>query len=125
MNNFRPVRYAVLQEELMALTRNTSQAILLNQFLYWTRRSYEFDEFLELENQRRQQLKLPPVNVQFQDGWFSKSLESLSDETMILSSERSLKGFLLSLVERGWVERRPNAFTFGKDDQYRVNLSNL
>lgn len=125
MTDFRPTRFTVLKEEFMALTRNTSQAILLDQFLHWTRQSYEFDELLKEENDRREKLKLPLANVAPHEGWFHKNFEALSEESMVLSSETSIKGFLTSLMDRGWVERRQDPFSCGKDFQYRVNLEAL
>tara|TARA_A100000171_G_scaffold52948_2_gene74507 strand:- start:4057 stop:4581 length:525 start_codon:yes stop_codon:yes gene_type:complete len=123
---FRPKRYSIVNEALMALTRNTSQALLLNQFLYWTRRCYEFDEMLMAENYCRKMSKRLPVNITPRDGWFTITLARLAEEAMLVLSKESLQGFIKILVQRGWVEQK--LFERESPDQkyyYRVNLYQL
>lgn len=124
--SFRPTRIAVIREELMALTRNTFQAIVLNHFLYWTKRCYDFDAMLQEENRRRQKSFQSPVNLEPSQGWIRKSLAALADETMVLSSQDSFKCFVGALVDRGWIEKRIDQEDLGDTmPQYRVNLPQL
>ncbi len=52
MTTERPLRRVVIKEELVALTGDFMQALMLNQFLYWTRRIRDYDQLLEEEAAR-------------------------------------------------------------------------
>lgn len=123
---FRPARVCVMREELVRLTGHSSQALVLNQLLYWTQRCHDFDEMLAEENQRRQQAEQPHVNMKPFHGWIRKSLTDLGTETMLSSSKESMRRFVTALMERGWVESRRNpGNAWDRTIQYRVNLVKL
>lgn len=121
---FRPLKKISLQEGLMALTRNTSQALLLSQFLQWTQDCYGFDEILAEENKERTRLGQGPANVAPREGWFYASLQGMADACMLLSSQKSLESFVATLLQQGWLEMRP-ATPCAQKCQYRVNLGAL
>ena len=45
----RPLRRAVIKEELVVLTGDFMEALVLNQFLYWTQRSHDYELLLQEE----------------------------------------------------------------------------
>ena len=45
-------RSVIKEEELVELTGNYIDAVLLNQFIYWSERVHDFDLFIEQENKR-------------------------------------------------------------------------
>ncbi len=47
-----PLKRVVIKEELVALTGDATKAIILNQLLYWSQRTRDFDKFLDEEKSR-------------------------------------------------------------------------
>jgi hypothetical protein len=47
----RKLKRVVIKEELVALTGDIIEAIILNQFLYWSERVEDFDKFIMEEKE--------------------------------------------------------------------------
>jgi DNA-binding MarR family transcriptional regulator len=125
MANTRRLKRSVIKEELVALTGNYIDAILLNQFIYWSERVEDFDDFVREEKARAEQNGYE-VKIDLMDGWIYKKAEELSEETMLGLSNSNIMRHIKSLVEAGWLEQRRNPKNkMDKTYQYRVNISKI
>lgn len=117
----RPLKIAVIREELVALTKDPLIAVVLNQLVYWTQRVKDFDLFLEEERRVN-----PECNVSSRHGWLYKTANELIEETMLHISHPTMRKYLKFLIEKGWLEERSNTvYKWNKTTQYRVNLRKL
>ena len=117
----RPLKVAVIREELVALTHDPMVAIVLNQLVYWSMRVKDFDLFLEEEKALN-----PDCPIPFRHGWIHKTAEKLIEETMLGVSHPTMRKYLKLLVEKGFVEERAHPQDkWNKTTQYRVNLRKL
>ncbi len=125
MTTERPLRRVVIKEELVALTGDFMQALVLNQFLYWTRRVRDYDQLLEEEAARTS----PVDNITLpapRHGWIYKKAEDLSEELMVGRSATTIRRVISRLVEKGWLSERDNPqLAWDRTKQYRVNLATL
>jgi len=123
------LKRAVIKEEFVALTGNVIQALILNQFLYWTDRLRDFDKFIKEENERAiNEGKLENIfeNESFKHGWIYKSAKELNEELMLGIHSNTLNRHLKSLVEKGFLEQRHNPkYKWDRTWQYRVNISKI
>ena len=125
MANSRRLKRAVIKEELVELTGNYVDAILLNQFIYWSERVEDFDDFVREEKARAEQNGYE-VKIDLMNGWIYKKAEELSEETMLGLSNSNIMRHIKSLVEAGWLEQRRNPKNkMDKTYQYRVNISKI
>lgn len=112
----------VIKEEFVTLTGNYIEAIILNQFLFWTERVDDFDKFI-LEEKKRAENEGIEINMPLCNGWIYKTAEELSEETMLNLSPKTIRGYLRNLIEKGYLEERNNPlYKWDKTLQYRVNL---
>jgi len=117
----RPLKIAVIREELVALTKDPLIAVVLNQLVYWTQRVKDFDLFLEEERRVN-----PECNISSRHGWVYKTAHELIEETMLHISHPTMRKYLKFLIEKGWLEERRNPVDkWNKTIQYRVNLRKL
>mgnify|MGYP000476964877 CR=1 FL=1 len=111
------LKRVVIKEELVALTGDYVDAILLNQIIYWSERVQDFDLFLEqeaaLENRE-------PEGCRF--GWIYKGYDELSEETMLRLSPSNIKRHLESLQKAGFIEIRQNKNKWDRRKEYKINL---
>lgn len=125
------LKRVVIKEELLAITGDITEAVILNQFIYWSERVYDFDEFIKEEYNRQIELcnkkgseKIPEFPLLH--GWIYKSASTLKEELMDISSERTISRKIDSLVEKGFLDRRNNPdYQFDRKYQYRVNFHNI
>jgi hypothetical protein len=116
--NARKTKVAVIREELVALTGHWLDAIILNQFLYWSERTRDFDKFLEEERERD-----PGKEIELTYGWIFKSAEELTDELMTCMSPTTTLRHINKLVESGYLDRRRNPrHKWDRTWQYRPNV---
>ncbi|MCL6516526.1 MAG: helix-turn-helix domain-containing protein, partial [Alicyclobacillus sp.] len=116
------LKRAVIKEELVALTGNHIDAIILNQFLYWSERVEDFDKFI-LEERQRYQDRGEELNMELCEGWMYKKAEDLSEETMLGLSKSNMMKHIKALVDAGFIEQRRNPKNkMDKTYQYRVNI---
>lgn len=118
------LKRVVIKEELVALTGNYIDAILLQQFIYWSERVRDFDKFIKQETDRAE--KYDPQHtprIKATNGWIYKTSEELSSETMIGLSPSNTRKHIKSLVEKGWISERNNPkYKWDKTLQYRLDL---
>ncbi len=134
------LKRVVIKEELLALTGDFRLAIVLNQLMYWSERVNDFDKFIKEEKER---LKITNDQesgkiIEYQNGWIWKKAEELVSECMLLTlnnkgesknvSDVTMRSYIKTLVENGWVFERNNPnpkYKFDKTKQYRVNLKKI
>lgn len=114
-------KLAVIREEFVALTGNPFIAVILNQLLYWTRRLPDFEGLIEEE------FSTPtPLTPSREYGWFYKTSQELTEETLLCLSRYTMRNYLRFLIEEGWIsERLSPQNKWDKTTQYRVNLRQL
>lgn len=119
----RPLYRAILFEEYFVLTGDPLAAIVLNQFVYWSQRTNDFDKFIKEENARRNEEGVEEIPLS--RGWIYKTSDELSKETMI-ASESTIRRAIITLVEKKWLSERNNPnHKWDRTLQYRVNLIQL
>lgn len=109
-----------LKEELVALTGCFIKALILQQFLYWSERVSDFDEFIIEEKERN-----PDLPLELRYGWIYKSTEQLHEELMFGESlsPRTLKRRLDEIVDSGYLDSRHNPeYRWDRCLQYRPNI---
>lgn len=120
-------KVAVLREHFLILTGDVTEAIILNQLLYWTdiiNKNDEqlIDEIEELEAQGKIEVAKEKENS-IRDGWFFKSAKMLSAEIM-MAAPSTVGKKLQSLEQKGLIQAKrtddPNEAKY-----YRVNLTAL
>ena len=123
MNQPKPLKRAVIKEELVVLTGDFMEALVLNQFIYWTSRVRDYDKMLREEIEAA---RLGGIVGEFplRHGWIYKKAEELGEELMIGKSDRTIRRVLAHLLQRGWLCERNNPdHGWDKTKQYRVNLA--
>ncbi|MBN9343699.1 MAG: hypothetical protein BGO76_01650 [Caedibacter sp. 38-128] len=117
----RPIMKSVIREDLVALTKDYRAAVVLNQLIYWAKRVYDFDQFLEEEYSRN-----PECNVAFRHGWIIKTAQDLSNETLLGFSRQTMRIILRKFIELGVIEESYIANNkWDKTTKYRLNLVKL
>lgn len=116
-----PPKTVVLREEFVALTKEPLVAIVLGQLLYWTQRVKDFDLFLKEEG-----FFNPDCKAVLRHGWIYKTANDLIEETMICVDRTTMRRYLKTLMDRGWLEERSHpTHRWDKTSQYRLNLRKL
>ena len=98
MGKLNKLKRCVVKEELVALTGNYKNAIVLSQMIYWSERIRDFDKFLEEENRAREKEGFEAKEKYH--GWFHKTAEQLSEETMMGLARTNMGKILNELVKR-------------------------
>ena len=115
------LKRTVIKEEFVKLTGDFKLALVLNQMLYWSQFTKDFDRFIEEEKKRRNE---PDLEVSH--GWIYKTSEELAEETLIFVSPKTIREYLKKLVESGWIKERRNPHqSWDHTKQYRMNLVKL
>lgn len=113
---------SVLRRDLLSITGNYKEAIVLNQLLYWTKRVKDFSKWMKEEKERigKEENNEPALCY----GWIYKSADELSDEVMISQSRMTISRILLRLLNKGFISRRRNPrHKVDKIMQYRVDVN--
>ncbi len=122
---YRKLKKALIREEFVALTGSFEQAVILNQFLYWTERVKDFDNWIVEENIRRQNHGVGN-NINPTSGWIYKTAEELNEEVMLQKSPATILKYLDNMVKNGWIMKRNNPlYKWDRTLQYRVDLNKL
>lgn len=125
------LKKVVIREELMAISDDFIEAIILNQMLYWTERVNDYDKYIKEEKERIEKYAmLPQDNIPYDyllsHGWIYKKASELKEELMNLTSEDTINRRLSNLVKKGFLDRRNNPkIKYDRTYQYRVNFKNL
>lgn len=121
MSDITKLKRAVIKEEYIAITGDFQKAVILNQFVYWSERVKDFDDFIQQENKRAVEYGLEEQD--FTNGWIYKTAEELSDETMLGLSSASMRSHIKVLIDKGFISERNNPkYKWDRTKQYRVNL---
>jgi len=115
------MKKVVLREDMMALTKDVTQALVLGQMLYWTKTLDKVNDWLFEENKRLAEADLPQHDYNY--GWIYKSAKEMKDELMNAFSEDSIQRAFSALVSRGILMKRNNPFLrYDRKLHYRVDL---
>lgn len=119
------LKRVVIKEELVILTGDYIKALILNQFLYWSERTKDFDKFIREEKER-----FSPedefLNMQPTFGWIYKTADELSKELMLGVSGSTIRRHLTKLIKSGWIDQRHNPnHKWDRTLQYRPNIINI
>lgn len=119
----KKLKRVVIKEELYALTKDTIEAIILGQFIYWEEKVKDFDKFIIEERQRCVNDGVS-INIEVQNGWMYKKASEMSEECMLNMSDVTIRRYIQSLIDKGFVECRKNPIhKWDKTLQYRVNIA--
>ncbi|MBF4501193.1 conserved phage C-terminal domain-containing protein [Savagea sp. SN6] len=125
----KKLKRALIKEELVKLTNEVNEAIVLNQFIYWSERVKDSDSFLKEEIERSKRYNdgsvMSPEEAKstLLNGWIYKTAEEMLDETMLTISRQTMDRVLKNLVDKKFVNRRRNPkYKWDKTWQYRVDL---
>jgi hypothetical protein len=92
----------------------------------WLPFFYFLREFLLLnivEEKERTKLNEINQNSSLTNGWISKKISELKNETMLTDSEKTIRRKVQNFVEKGFLQERQNPiYKWDKTLQYRVNL---
>lgn len=116
------LKRSVIKEELVAITGDFINAIILNQLIYWSERIRDFDKFIEQEKiiakSHGEKITIDPTH-----GWIYKSAEELSEETLLKISKQNMRLHIKKLISLGYVQERNNPkYKWDKTKQYRLNM---
>lgn len=118
----KKLKRVVIKEEFVALTNNVTEAIILNQMIYWLERAKDFDMFIEQEK-KRSKANGQNISIEKSAGWVYKTAEELSEETMLRISVQNMRLHIKKLIALGYLDERNNPkYKWDKTKQYRVNL---
>lgn len=113
-------RTAVIREGLYSLTTDSTEALILNQFIYWSERISDKKQYLIEENKRKHVKNMS--NSELTHGFIYKSATELKGEIMSEKSVNTISRKLSSLVKKGFLTRRKNPKNaYDRTYQYRVN----
>lgn len=116
------LKRVVIKEELVELVGDFRKAIILNQFVYWSSRTKDYDKWIKEEEERANKSGTV-LGVEESKGWIYKSAEELNDETMMKLSLPTLRKLLKELIGSGYIQERRNPkYKWDKTMQYRVDL---
>lgn len=120
------LKRAVIKEEYIVLTGDMTEAVILNQMIYWSERVHDFDRFIKEEQDRQAASHEKVSEMPLLCGWIHKSADELKSEIMSMDSSRTINRKLDDLVEKGYLDRRRNPNSrYDHKYQYRVNFVNL
>jgi DNA-binding transcriptional ArsR family regulator len=120
----RKLKRAVIKEEFVAITGNFIDAVILNQFIYWSERVKDFDEYIKQENDRAKKCGQNPQDLT--GGWIYKTADDLSSETMLGLSASNMRLHIKALEKAGFISERTNPkYKWDRTKQYRVNLNEI
>ena len=116
------IKKAVIREDLISITGHHIPALILNQFLYWTDRVRDFDQFIREEKERAEKEGIELI-IEESGGWIYKSVKDLSKEIMVKSTPKTISNHLNNLLEDNYLYQRKNpVYKWDRTWQYRVNL---
>lgn len=120
----KKLKRAVIKEELIAITGNFIDAVILNQFIYWSERVKDFDEYIKQENDRARKCGQNPQDLT--GGWIYKTADDMSSETMLGLSASNIRLHIKALEKAGFISERTNPkYKWDRTKQYRVNLNEI
>ena len=82
---FSQMKKAVLREDLMAITKDITQSMVLGQMLYWTKTLDQVNQLVFEENKRLAEDSLPQCEYNY--GWIWKSAREMREDLMMAFTE--------------------------------------
>jgi hypothetical protein len=118
---FVQMKKAVLREDLMVVTKDLTQALVLGQMLYWTKTLDKVNDWLFEENKRLADADLPQHNYNY--GWIYKSAREMKEDLMNAFSEDAIGRAFAALTSKGILMKRNNPIVrYDRKLHYRVDL---
>lgn len=101
MTELSKLKRIIIKEEYVAITGDFVKAVILDRFIYCSK----------------------IILTDITDGWFYKTAEELSEETMLGLSVASMRTHIKALVDLNFISERNNPkYKWDRTKQYRVNL---
>ena len=112
----------IAREGVVKLLGDFRLAVVLEQLIYWSNKTRDYDKFLEEE--------LELINkdggksdLEKRYGWIYKTAQELADELMGIAAPPTIAKDLVTLEELGYIESRNNPkYKWDRTKQYRPNL---
>jgi hypothetical protein len=118
---FVRMKKAVLREDLMVLTKDLTQSMVLGQMLYWTKTLDKVNDWLFEENKRLAESDL--AQHEYNYGWIWKSAREMREDLMCAFSEDAIQRAFNALTARGLLMKRNNpSLRYDRKLHYRVDL---
>jgi hypothetical protein len=118
---FVRMKKAVLREDIMMLTQDVTQALVLGQMLYWTKTLDTVNNWIFEENKRLAESDLPQHEYNY--GWIYKSAREMREDLMCAFSEDAIQRAFSTLVTKGVFMTRSNPrVRYDRTLQYRIDL---
>lgn len=118
------IKKAVIREDLLAITEDYREAIILNQFIYWSERVKDADLLIEKENEiakNNGEEEREPLY-----GWIYKTADEMAEEIMLGLSSTQTRRYIINLKNKGFIQERRNPkYKWDRTLQYKVNLVNI
>ena len=125
----KKLKRVVIKEELVELTGDFKQAIVLGQMIYWSEKVKDIDAYIVEEKERYMKFGTDEDDIpsmELSNGWIYKKAEELSEETMIGVKPKAMRTYLKALVDKGWLDQRRNPkVKMDRILQYRVNIAKI
>jgi hypothetical protein len=113
-----------VEECLSSVTGHHAEALILQKFLYWTSKLWDFDQFRNEEFVHKCREMQP--GCPGRSGWVQKTADDLRCELSAGLSKHAIRRHLRSLVHKGYLyEREDPVYPWEHNLQYRVNLLKL
>jgi hypothetical protein len=129
-----PLKRAVIKEELVALTGDGIKALILNQFLYWSKIKHFSDKFTDEELGKLKKGSSNSLEAEqyentrknLSKGWIYKKSSEMADEIMLGVGEKTISRHIEELIKQGFLLRRHNPFIkYDRTYQYRIDFDFL
>lgn len=118
---FVQMKKAVLREDLMAVTKDLTQSMVLGQMLYWTKTLDAVNEMIFEENKRLAEENLEQYDYNY--GWIWKSAKEMREDLMMAFSEDAIQKAFSVLSASGLLMKRNNPkVRYDRKLQYRIDL---
>jgi len=120
------LKRVVIKEELIALTGDTTKAIIMNQMVFWAGIIEDMDKSVKEEITAYRKLgnedMVKKAEKKLRGGWFYKTADEMNEEIMI-STRATVDRKMKELVKAGYFSTRKNPNNkWDKKNQYRVNI---
>lgn len=122
--SIKKIKKAVIREDLLAITGCCVEATILNQFIYWSERIKDADEFIKKENEIAKRNGEEEKEPNY--GWMYKSNQEMAEEILMGYSAVQTGRYINKLVDKGFIQKRHNPkYKWDRTLQYKVNLVNI
>ena len=111
----------IAREGVVKLLGDFRLAVVLEQLIYWSNKTRDYDKFLEEEIELINK-DGGKSDLEKRHGWIYKTAQELSDELMGIGAPPTIAKDLVKLEELGYIESRNNPkYKWDHTKQYRPN----